>query len=95
MKMQEILEPMRTIQGSEASSALRVAIWAERKNWMQQVLAPPGAVSEREREYASGAVTALEGLYSELAKALQWRHGPGPDPVGFGPSGTSRATEQS
>jgi hypothetical protein len=72
----EIQKPLEGWQGTEASGALRALIWARRRDWLGAVLGSPSAIDERTREYSCGAVAALEELYGDLSRVLQWR----PDP---------------
>jgi len=76
MNTAEIKAAIERLQGTEASSAIRRLIWEHARNWKSGTTASPKVVSDREREYAAGAVAAIDELYETLAALLLWRPQP-------------------
>lgn len=74
---------LEELQDSPASAALRLVVFSHRKRWSISLLQHPDATSDRAREYAAGAAAALESLYDDLGKLLNWRKAPQERP-GFG-----------
>lgn len=65
--------PLEVIQNTDASTALRALVWRHRRQLNAELLASPAAVTAESRTFAAGGARALEELYDELAKVLQWR----------------------
>lgn len=67
---------LEELQDSPASAALRLVVFSHRKRWSIGLLQHPDATSERAREFSAGAAAALESLYDDLGKLLNWRKAP-------------------